>query len=59
MVKSLPANSEGTRDAVSIPGSGKFPRGGNDNPLQYSRLENPTDREAWWAEVHGVAKSQA
>ena len=59
MVKSPPANSEGTRDAVSIPALGKSPGGGNGNPLQYSRLENPTDRGAWWAAVHGVAKSQA
>ena len=58
-VKNPPANSEGTRDAVSIPGSGRSPGGGNGNPLQYSCLENPTDRGAWWATVHGVAKSQA
>ena len=31
---------------------------GNDNPLQYSSLENPVDRGAWWASVHGVAQSQ-
>ena len=42
----------------SIPGSGKYPGEGNGNPLQYSCLENPTDRGAWWATVHGVAKSQ-
>ena len=42
----------------SIPGSGRFPGGGHDNPLQDSCLENPMDREAWWATVHGVAKSQ-
>ena len=41
----------------SIPGSGRFPGGGNDNPLQYSYLESPMDRGAWWATVHGVAKS--
>ena len=42
----------------SIPGLWRSPREGNGNPLQYSCLENPMDREAWWATVHGVAKSQ-
>ena len=42
----------------SIPGSGRSPGKGNDNPLQYSGLENPMDRGAWWATFHGVAKSQ-
>ena len=42
----------------SIPGSGRSPGGGHDNPLQYSCLENPMDRGAWWATVHGVAKNQ-
>ena len=41
----------------SIPGSGKSPGGGNGYLLQYSRLENPMDRGAWWSTVHGVAKS--
>ena len=41
----------------SIPGSGRSPGEGNDNPLQYSCLENPMEGEAWWATVHGVAKS--
>ena len=41
-----------------IPGSGRSPGGGHGNPLQYCRLENPMDREAWRATVHGVAKSQ-
>ena len=41
-------------DAGSIPGSGKFPREGNGNPLQYSCLENSMDRGAWLATVHGV-----
>ena len=40
-----------------IPGSGRSPGEGNGNPLQYSRLENPTDRGVWWATVRGVAKS--
>ena len=45
-------------DLGSIPGSGRSPGEGNDNPLQYSCLENPMDGGAWWAIVHGVAKSQ-
>ena len=45
-------------DPSSIPGSGRFPGKKNDNSLQYSCLENPMDRGAWWATVHGVAKSQ-
>ena len=55
MVKNLPVNE---RDTSSIPGSGRSPGGGNGNPLQYSCLENPKDRGAWEAEVHGVTKSQ-
>ena len=43
----------------SILGSGRSPGEGNGNPLQYSCLENPMDREAWQATVHGVAKSRA
>ena len=42
----------------SIPGSGRSPGERNGNPLQYSCLENPMDRGAWWATVRGVAKSQ-
>ena len=45
-------------DQGSIPGSGRCPGEGNSNPLQYFCLENPMDREAWMAAVHGVAKSQ-
>ena len=45
-------------DLGSIPGSGSSPGEGNGNPLQYSCLENPMDRGAWWATVHGVGKSQ-
>ena len=45
-------------DPGSIPGLGRSPGEGNGNPLQNSCLENPMDREAWWATVHGVAKSQ-
>ena len=43
-------------DLGSIPGLGKYPGEGNGNPLQNSCLENPMDRGAWWATVHGVAK---
>ena len=43
-------------DLGSIPGSGRSPGEGNDNPLQYSCLENPMDRGAWQATVHGVAR---
>ena len=45
-------------DPDLIPGLGRFPGEGNGNPLQYSCLENPTDKGAWWATVHGVAKSR-
>ena len=43
-------------DLGSIPGLGRYPGEGNGNPLQYSCLENPMDREAWEATVHGVAR---
>ena len=58
MAKNLPANAGDTRDVGSIPGLRRFPEGGNGNPLQYSCLENFMDRGAWWATVHGVAKTQ-
>ena len=58
-VNSLPANSGDIRDAGSIPGSGRSSGGGHGNPLQYSCLEHPMDREAWWATVHRVTKSLA
>ena len=54
----LPASAGDARDVGLIPESGRSPEGGNGNPFQYSCLENPTDRGAWWATVHGVAKSQ-
>ena len=57
VVKNLPANAGGARDMGSIPASGRSPGIGNGNPLQYSCLGNPMDRGAWWATVHGVAKS--
>ena len=55
LIKNLPVNVGDIRDTSSIPGLGKFPRGGHDNPLQFSCLENPVDRGAWRATVHGVA----
>ena len=58
LVKNLHANAGDIRDMGSIPGSGRSPGGGHGNPLQYSCLENPMDRGAWRATVHGVAKSQ-
>ena len=57
VIKNPPANAGDTRDAVSIPGWRRSPGGGNGNLLQYSCLENPMDRGAWWATVHGVTKS--
>ena len=51
MVKNPPANTGDIRDAGLIPGSGRYPGGGHGNPLQYSCLENPMDRGAWWATV--------
>ena len=58
VVKKPPASAEGVRDTGSIPGSGRLPGGVRGNPLQCSCLENPMDRGAWRAAVHGVAKSQ-
>ena len=55
VVKNLPANAG---DVGSIPGLGRSLGGGHGNPLQDSCLENPMDRGAWWATVHGVAKSR-
>ena len=46
-----------TGDTGLIPGLGRSPEGGNGNPFQYSCLDNPMDRGAWWDTVHGVAKS--
>ena len=58
VVKNLLANAGDTGDAGLIPGLGKSPEEGSGNPLQYSCLENPMDRGAWWAIVHEVTKSQ-
>ena len=58
-VKNLPADSLcSAGDLGLISGSGRYPGAGHGNPLQYSCLENPMDRGAWWAVVHGVAKSR-
>ena len=57
VIKKPPANAGAAGDADAIPESRGSPRGGNDTPLQYSCLEDPTDRGAWWTTVHGVAKS--
>ena len=53
VVKNLPTNAG---NSGSIPGSGRSPEGGNGNPLQYFCLGNPTDRRAWRATVHEVAR---
>ena len=62
VVKKSPVNivyfTGGKEDAGVIPGLGRSPGGGHGNPLQYSCLENPMDRGAWKAAVHGVTKSQ-
>ena len=59
VVKNVPANGgDVKRDVGLIPGLGRFPGGGHGIPLQYSCLENPTDRGAWRATVHRVEKSQ-
>ena len=56
MVKNSPGNVGDSRDIDSIPGSGRSPGEGNGNPFQYSCLENPMDRGAWQATVHGIAR---
>ena len=67
IIKGFPGSSEGkesacnagdTGDAGLIPGLERFPGERNASPLQYSCLENSMDRGAWWATVHGTAKSQ-
>ena len=55
MVKNPPANAG---DLGSFPKSGRFPGGGHSNPLQYSCLEDPTDRGAWQITAHKVTKSR-
>ena len=56
--KEFPCSAGDTGVPGLIPGSGRSPGGGNGNPLQHSCLENSMDRGAWWATVHGVAKSR-
>ena len=56
--KNFTCNAGASGDMGSIPGSGRSPGGGHGNPLQYSCLENPMEREAWQAIVYRVAKSQ-
>ena len=56
-VKNLPSNAGNVRDTGSIPGLGRSPGGGHGNLLQYSCLDNPMDRGAWWATVPGVTES--
>ena len=58
MVKNPPANAGDARDTGLIPVSGRSPGGGHSNQLQCSCLENPMDRGAWQATVHGFTKSQ-
>ena len=55
--KEPPTSAGDLRDASSILGSGRSPGGGHGEPLQYSCLENPMNREVWWVTVHRVAKS--
>ena len=56
VVQNEPANAGNTGDTGSIPGLGRSPGGGNGNPLLYSCLENPMDKGAWRATVHGITK---
>ena len=58
VIKNLPANAGDITDVGLVPRMGRSPEVGRDNPLQYSCLENPMDREAWQATVHGVTKSR-
>ena len=56
-VKNLPANTGDIRDSDLIPGLGRCPGERHGNPLQYSFLENPMHRDAWWTTGHRIAKS--
>ena len=58
VLKNLLANAGDIRDVGSILGSGRSPGEGHGSPFQYSCLENPKDRGAWWATVHRVTKSR-
>ena len=57
VVKNPPASARDTGDMGSIPGLGRSPGGGYGNPFQYSCLETPMDRGAWWATVYWMAES--
>ena len=57
MVKNLSISTGDVKDVGSVPGLGRSPREGHGNSLQYSCLENPMDRGAWRATVHGVTES--
>ena len=59
VVKNLPANAEERRNTGSIPGLGRSLGEGNGSPLQYSCLENPIGRGAWWATVHSVGHEES
>ena len=56
-VKNLSVDARDVGDTGSVPGSGRSPRGGHSNSLQYSYLENSVDRGAWTATIHGVAQT--
>ena len=58
VVKNLPPNEGDIRNVVSVSGLGRSTGEGHGNPLQYSRLENPMNRGAWWAAVHRVSQSR-
>ena len=58
VVKNPPANARDVRGTGSIPGLGRSPRGGHGNPLQYSCLENPMGRGAWWVTAHTVTQTR-
>ena len=57
VIENLSANAVDVRDMDSIPGLGRSTGRGHGNPRQYSCMENPMDRGAWWATVHTIAKS--
>ena len=57
-IKNPLASTGDIRDMSSVPGSGRSLVGVHGNPLQYSFLENPMEKGAWWATIHSIAKSQ-
>ena len=57
VLKNPPADEGELRDMGSIPGLGRFPRGGCGNPLQDSCLDTPMDKEAWWARINRITES--